>query len=200
MWDERYRSDDYVYGTQPNDFLKANAGAIQKGKVLSLAEGEGRNAVFLAKSGYEVTAVDSSSVGLEKAARLAKENDANIEFILADLNEYQIEPNHWDGIVSIFFPLKSEDRISLYRKVSEGLKTNGVFLLEAYTPEQIAFGTGGGDNIEFMQSRKTLENELIGLDFEHLLETERVVLEGKYHTGKASVLQAIARKKILEQR
>ena len=91
MWDERYRSDDYVYGTQPNDFLKANAGAIQKGKVLSLAEGEGRNAVFLAKSGYEVTAVDSSSVGLEKAARLAKENDTNIEFILADLNEYQID-------------------------------------------------------------------------------------------------------------
>ena len=105
MWDERYSSEAYAYGKNPNQFLEENYKVIPKGKVLSLAEGEGRNAVFLAKQGYIVTAVDSSQIGLEKARKLAEENEVSIELINADLADFDLGDHEWDGIVSIFCPL-----------------------------------------------------------------------------------------------
>lgn len=194
MWDERYNTEEYAYGTEPNDFLKMNVAAIPKGRVLSLAEGEGRNAVFLAKQGYSVTAVDSSSVGLDKAKKLAKENGVNIEFIYSDLADYEIGENQWDGIISIFCPLPTSLRKLVHKKVVRGLKPNGVFLLEAYTPKQLEYGTGGGNSVELMQSLDSLSSELRGLNFKHLLELERQVIEGIYHTGIAAVAQAIGTK------
>lgn len=191
MWDERYATEEYVYGAEPNDFLKINIDAIPKGRVLSLAEGEGRNAVFLAKQGYSVTAVDSSSVGLDKAKKLAKENGVNIEFIYSDLAEYDVGQSQWDGIISIFCPLPPSLRKPLHKKVVRGLKQNGVFLLEAYTPKQLEYGTGGGNSVELMQSLDSLSSELKGISFKHLLELERQVIEGVYHTGIAAVVQAI---------
>jgi 2-polyprenyl-3-methyl-5-hydroxy-6-metoxy-1,4-benzoquinol methylase len=194
MWDERYNTEEYAYGTEPNDFLKMNVAAIPKGRVLSLAEGEGRNAVFLAKQGYSVTAVDSSSVGLDKAKKLAKENGVNIEFIYSDLADYEIGENQWDGIISIFCPLPTSLRKLVHKKVVRGLKPNGVFLLEAYTPKQLEYGTGGGNSVELMQSLDSLSSELRGLNFKHLLELERQVIEGIYHTGIAAVAQVIGTK------
>lgn len=194
MWDERYNTEEYAYGTEPNDFLKMNIDAIPKGRVLSLAEGEGRNAVFLAKQGYSVTAVDSSSVGLDKAKKLAKENGVHIELIHSDLAEYEIGENQWDGIISIFCPLPTSLRKLIHKKVVCGLKQNGVFLLEAYTPKQLEYGTGGGNSVELMQSLDSLSSELKGLSFKHLLELERQVIEGIYHTGLAAVVQAIGTK------
>lgn len=192
MWDERYSAAGYAYGTSPNEFLKANVNSIPKGKVLSLAEGEGRNAVFLAKEGYSVTAVDASAVGLDKAKRLAEENEVVVQFIQADLADYVLGENEWDGIVSIFCPLPSSIRKQLYRKVEAALKRNGVFLLEAYTPDQLKHGTGGGNSLDVMQSKETLSIELAGLKFTHLRELEREVVEGTYHTGIGAVVQAIA--------
>ncbi len=194
MWDQRYSSDEYAYGTQANDFLKQYAHHIPKGKVLSLAEGEGRNAVFLAQQGYEVTAVDSSSVGIEKAKRLAERQGVEINFVHADVLEYEVGQEQWDGIISIFFPLAAPARKQLYKKVTSGLGNGGVFLLEAYTPKQLNYGTGGGDDIELMQSKSSLLEELPDLTIEHLVELERSVVEGQYHTGMASVVQVIAKK------
>ena len=196
MWDERYRAEEYAYGTTPNEFLVENVRCIPKGKVLSLAEGEGRNAVFLAKQGYSVTAVGSSLVGLNKARKLAGENDVVVEFIHADLADYDLGENKWDGIVSIFCPLPSSLRKDLYKKVIVGLKEGGVFLLEAYTPDQLKHGTGGGNSVDVMQSEESLRLELAGLRFKHLTELERNVIEGVYHTGIGSVVQAIATKEI----
>lgn len=196
MWDERYSAEGYAYGTTPNKFLEENCNCIPKGKVLSLAEGEGRNAVFLAKQGYSVTAVDASLVGLKKARRLAEENGVVVECIHADLADYDFGENTWDGIVSIFCPLPSSLRKELYKKVMTGLKRNGVFLLEAYTPNQLKYGTGGGKSVDSMQSKESLSRELAGLEFTHLTELEREVIEGMYHTGLGSVVQAIATKKI----
>jgi 2-polyprenyl-3-methyl-5-hydroxy-6-metoxy-1,4-benzoquinol methylase len=105
VWDERYSADEYVYGTSPNEFLVEKVSCIPKGKVLSLAEGEGRNAVFLAREGYSVTAVDASLVGLNKARELAEKNDVVVEFIHTDLADYDLGEDKWDGIVSIFCPL-----------------------------------------------------------------------------------------------
>ena len=192
MWDERYSTKEYAYGKDPNQFLEENYKSIPKGKVLSLAEGEGRNAVFLARQGYSVTAVDGSEVGLGKAAKLAEENGVEIELIHADLNEYDIGENKWDGIVSIFYPLPSALRKPLYKKVAAGLKPGGVFLLEAYRPEQLQYGTGGGDSADTMTSKESLLHDLAGLKFIHLIELERNVVEGIYHTGLAAVVQAIA--------
>lgn len=196
MWDERYSAEGYAYGTKPNRFLEENVSHIPKGKVLSLAEGEGRNAVFLAKQGYSVTAVDVSIVGLNKARKLAEENGVVVEFIHADLADYDLGENEWDGIVSIFCPLPSSLRKQLYKKVEAGLKRNGVFLLEAYTPEQLKHGTGGGNSADVMQSKESLRVELAGLKFKYLIELERDVIEGIYHTGIGSVVQAIASKEI----
>jgi SAM-dependent methyltransferase len=194
MWDERYSSEDYAYGTSPNEFLAENFAQIPMGRVLSLAEGEGRNAVFLAKQGYEVTAVDASRVGLEKARMLATANNVDVEFIHADLADFDLGEGRWEGIVSIFCPLPSSLRKQLYEKVKVALKVNGVFLLEAYTPDQLQHGTGGGNSIDVMQTTTSLSDELTGLKFSRLLELERDVREGIYHTGVGAVVQAIARK------
>jgi len=196
MWDERYSTDEYVYGTTPNQFLEANVGCLPKGKILSLAEGEGRNAVFLAKKGYLVTAVDASQVGLNKVSKLAEQHGVTVECIHADLADYGLGENTWDGIVSIFCPLPSALRKELYKKIMAGLKPNGTFLLEAYTPDQLKHGTGGGNSVDVMQSKETLRFELAGLEFKHLIELERNVVEGIYHSGIGAVVQAIATKKM----
>lgn len=194
MWDKRYGTEEYAYGKAPNNFLEENFHVIPKGKVLSLAEGEGRNAVFLAKQGYSVTAVDGSQVGLRKAQKLAEENGGAIELVHADLVDFDIGENRWDGIVSIFCPLPSALRKELHKKVVVGLKPNGVFLVEAYTPDQLKHGTGGGNSADTMTTKESLLLELEGLKFIHLIELERNVVEGIYHKGLGAVVQAIASK------
>lgn len=194
MWDERYNIEEYAYGTSPNEFLENNFSSIPKGKVLSLAEGEGRNAVFLAKQGYAVTAVDASQVGLNKAKKLAEANNVHIDFILADLGNFDLGVSQWEGIVSIFCPLPSSLRKDLYKNAILALKPGGVFLLESYTPDQLKHGTGGGNSANTMQTKNSLSAELAGLTFQHLLELERNVVEGIFHTGVGAVVQAIARK------
>ena len=101
-WDDRYQGDDYVYGTAANEFLSSQVDRLPTGRILCLAEGEGRNAVFLAEQGFIVTAVDQSSVGLDKARRLAAERGVEIQTVVADLADFRIESGAWDGIVSIF--------------------------------------------------------------------------------------------------
>lgn len=191
MWDERYSAEDYAYGTEPNTFLNANFARLPMGRVLSLAEGEGRNAVFLAQQGYEVTGVDGSQVGLAKAKALADSRGVAAHWVHADLADYDLGDNAWDGIVSIFCPLPPAIRQALYRKVLAALKPGGVFLLEAYTPAQIQHGTGGGKSVELMQTAASLRAELPGLEFVHLVELERDVVEGVFHTGLGAVVQAI---------
>ena len=196
MWDERYSTEEYAYGKNPNTFLEENYQVIPKGNVLCLAEGEGRNAVFLAKQGYSVAAVDGSQVGLQKAKKLAEEQGVSIEVIHADLADFDIGENKWEGIISIFCPLPSALRKALHKKVVAGLKPHGVYLVEAYTPDQLKHGTGGGKSADSMTTKESLRLELDGLTFRHLLELERDVVEGMYHTGLGAVVQAIASKEI----
>ncbi|MSM38982.1 MAG: methyltransferase domain-containing protein [Geobacter sp.] len=191
MWNERYSQPGYIYGTKPNDFLVSMSGAIPPGRVLCLAEGEGRNAVFLASCGYEVVAVDSSEVGLEKAQQLAVEQGVTITTVLADLRDYPIEPASWEGIVSIFCHLPRELRVPLHSAVVRGLKPGGVFILEGFTPQQLGRGTGGPPNVELLMSLADLRTELAGLKMVHACEIVREVVEGTYHTGLASVVQIV---------
>ena len=194
-WDERYRAAGYYYGAEPNDFLREHCGEIPRGgDVLCVAEGEGRNAVFLGAQGYAVMAVDQSAVGLRKAERLAALRGVRITTIQADLAEYRIEPDRWDGIVSIWCHLPRPLRTEVHRQVVTGLKPGGVLLLESYTPEQLRYGTGGPPTADRMVTLKELRLDLDGLEFIHAIERERVVTEGSGHTGLSAVVQLVARR------
>ena len=191
MWDQRYSEPDYAYGTEPNDFLRAMAARLPPGRLLSLGEGEGRNAVWLAEQGYAVTAVDSSAVGLGKARRLASERGVHLETCHADLAEFPIEPEAWDAVVSIFCHLPPALRRQVHRRVVQGLRPGGMLLLEAYTPRQLAFATGGPPLAEMTMDLIGLRTELTGLEFLFAEELEREVHEGRYHTGHGAVVQLL---------
>lgn len=192
VWDEEYSVDEYVYGTSPNDFLLNMTGKLKKGRVLCLAEGEGRNAVHLAMNGFVATAVDSSRVGLGKAERLAKYNSVEINIVHADLADYAIAENEWDSIISISCHLHPDLRKKVHKSIISGLTKGGTFLLEAYTPKQLEFGTGGPPSAEYMMDLVTLRDELSGLSIIHGMEMVRDVVEGINHTGKGSVVQVLA--------
>ncbi len=194
MWDQRYSGEDYVYGTQPNDFLVEQVEKLPVGKALCLAEGEGRNAVWLAEQGFEVTAMDASIIGLQKAQRLAQARGVNLTTVHADLADFDIGANRWDVIVSIFCHLPPALRRSVHRRCVQGLRPGGALLLEAYTPKQLAYKTGGPPTADLMMDVQSLRTELDGLEFLHLQECVRHVHEGEFHSGRGAVVQVLARK------
>lgn len=195
LWDERYSEPGYAYGSEPNDFLQQMSEGIGgEGYALCLAEGQGRNAVFLAEQGWEVTAVDESAVGLEKASELARQRGVAIHTIAADLADYPIEPYTWDLVVLIFAHLPPGLRRRVHAEVVDGLRPGGRVILEAYTPDQIGRGTGGPPEAAMMMTAELLREEFRGLEFLHLEERLRDVREGKYHTGEGAVVQMLARK------
>ena len=194
MWDARYGEPGFAYGTTPNDFLASAASFFQSGPILCLAAGEGRNAVWLARQGFEVTAVDSSSVGMEKAQQLAADHGVTIEAVVADLAQWDIGTARWGGIVAIFCHLPPPLRRQVHASVVRGLAPGGVLVLEAYTPAQLEHRTGGPPVAALLVGEEELRAELGGLRFERLEETVRPVHEGRFHHGDAAVVQAIAHK------
>ncbi len=196
MWNQRYSEAGFVYGTEPNDFLAATAERYlpPKGEILCLAEGEGRNAVFLARLGFRVTGVDSSAVGLEKAQGLAEQHGVDIRTVVADLGDFDLGVERWDGIVSIWCHTPSALRARLHRSAVAALRPGGVLLLESYTPKQLEYKTGGPPTAELMMTLAAVREELDGLEFVDAEEKLREVHEGKYHHGLSAVLQIVARK------
>lgn len=194
MWNERYSAEAYAFGTQPNDFLASMLDRLPKGKALCLAEGEGRNAVWLAEHGWDVTAVDVAEVGLAKAQQLAAERDVSINTIHADLADFEIGAKQWDLIVSVFCHLPLALRQRVHAACVSGLNSGGAVLLEAYTPLQLEYKTGGPPVVDLMMTAEALEQEFDGLRFEHLNECVRDVTEGQYHTGDGAVVQMFATK------
>jgi hypothetical protein len=194
FWNDRYAAADHVYGEEPNAFVAEVAAHIPAGPVLCLAEGEGRNAVHLAKSGHLVTAVDQSEVGLAKARRLAAAHGVEITAVTADLGGYDIAPAAWAGIIATFAHLPPAVRRRIHRSVVAGLMPGGVFILEAYTPAQLAFDTGGPKAPELLMTLAGLREELSGLEFQIARELERDVIEGTGHTGRGAVVQVLARR------
>jgi SAM-dependent methyltransferase len=194
MWNERYSEAGYAYGTAPNDFLVEQTHDVQDKDVLCLAEGEGRNAVYLAGRGARVTAVDASAVGLQKAAELAASQHVSIRTVLSDLADYKLPDASFDAIVSIWCHLPPLLRGALHGQIVEGLRPEGLVILEAYTPRQLELGTGGPPVAEMMMTLSGLREELQGLEFIVARECEREIHEGKYHEGQSHVVQVVARK------
>lgn len=195
QWDERYAADEFVYGIEPNDFLRSEYGRIPTGSnVLCLADGEGRNGVFLAQQGLHVTSVDMSSVGLEKAQRLAASRNVKITTVHADLGEYDLGEQKWDAIVSIFCHTPADVREYIHASVHRALRPGGVFILEAYTPEQPNNKTGGPPAAmsDRLMTADGLIRELVQMNVILCRETEREIHEGTLHNGHSSVVQCIA--------
>ena len=198
MWDQRYSEAGYAYGTGPNDFVREQAHRIPAGgKVLCLAAGEGRNAVFLAEKGFDVTAVDLSSVGLGKAQTLADERGVSIRTIRADLATFDLGTDRWDGITSVFAHVPVPIRERLHGSVASALRSGGCLILEAYTPKHPSMPGRGGppaERPEMFMSLEMLERELVNLTFEVGQEVERDINEGRYHSGHSAVVQVVGRR------
>ena len=191
-WDERYSGDGWLFGTEPNDFLREQAHRIPEGRVLCLGEGEGRNSVFLAELGLEVVGVDQSQVGLDKAQALAQERGVFVETVMSDIEDFDLTEGEWEGIVSIFFHLPPELRKQVHAAVVRGLAPGGILILEAYTPRQLELKTGGPPSREKLMTLNLLREELGGLEFLIGREVERDVWEGELHRGVGSVVQVVA--------
>ena len=192
MWESRYLADDYIYGTEPNEFLLASVHGLDPGDALCLADGEGRNGVYLATLGYTVTSVDLTQAGMAKAARLAAENDVELTTVVADLAGFDLGSDRWDLIVSIFAHTPPPVRARVHGAISAALRPGGVFVLEAYTPDQIGRGTGGPPVRELTMTLAGLRAELAGLHIDHGCELLRPVHEGPGHSGEGAAVQIIA--------
>ena len=196
QWEQRFGGDDYLYGTEPNEFLRAHAAEVPPGPVLCLAEGEGRNAVFLAGQGFEVSSIDLTAAGVEKTLRLAAARGVEVAARQGDLADVDLGTGAWAGIVSIFAHVPPAVRVELHRRVVDALAPGGVLLLEAYTADQVGRGTGGPPTAELTMSLDGLVQELHGLDVEVGRELVRDVVEGAGHTGPGAVVQVVARKPV----
>ena len=199
MWDDRYASDEYRFGTKPNRFLIECVSRLypgiqagyHTGRVLSLGEGEGRNAVYLAGLGFDVTAIDQSVVGLAKAQRLAAQRGVSITTITADLNEYVIQPAAWDLVIDFFCHMPAPDRSLLHRRVIEGLKPGGAYILEIFTPAQLELATGGPKTRDLVMTLEDARRELAGLNLRVARELTRPRDEDDPSTPLLAVLQVL---------
>ncbi|MEN9700571.1 MAG: hypothetical protein RLZZ301_1769 [Bacteroidota bacterium] len=192
IWNERYNQDTFAYGQEPNDFLKAQQ--IGSGlSVLCLAEGEGRNGVYLAGLSNSVTCIDYSEAGLEKTKVLAQTKGVNVHCICADLGEYRLGDQQWDLIVGIFAHFPKSVKAQLFPQLLNALKPGGKILMEVYDQEQVRFGTGGPQQPEFLYSVEELQ-DLLSQGYQHLTieKVYREVHEGTYHNGASATLQVRA--------
>ncbi len=196
FWNQRYSGGDLAYGQAPNAFLARMADRLPKiGTALDIGAGEGRNALFLASLGLDVLAVDQSQVGMHKAQRLAQERGARLRAQAIDLRDFHAEPGSFDVISSIFVHLPTALRAAVHGRLAEWLRPGGVFVLEAYAPDQIGRNTGGPKDPALLAPLEVIVGELVGLEIEHRAALLRDVSEGQFHTGEASVVQVCARKK-----
>lgn len=194
FWEERYREAQFAYGTEPNDFLRSIA--IGEGlKVLCLAEGEGRNGVYLAGLGNDVTCIDYSEEGLKKTRQLASQNGVEVSCICADLGEMNLAENSWDVVIGIFAHFPSRVKQHIWPQIYASLKPGGMLILEVYDQEQLRFGTGGPQQPDLLYSKEELE-QLLGNQFDqlHIEKVYREVHEGTYHNGASATLQVLATK------
>lgn len=196
MWNERYSTSEFAYGTEPNDFLREQVKALDLsgGKALCLAEGEGRNAVYLAQCGYSVTAVDFSEQGLLKARQLAEKKEVEIETICADLACYKSRAEQFDVVVMIFAHTPPAVRAHALEQARHALRSKGVFILEGYGVDQIGRGTGGPPEASLMFDQAELERVFSKDTVVLNHQTERDIREGRYHTGMGVVVQCVVRK------
>lgn len=196
VWDERYAGEAYHFGTEPNAFLRSQVEHLRSGmSCLAVADGEGRNGVWLAEQGLHVRSVDSSTVALDKAKRLARQRGVDVRFELADLASWEWGKDRYDVVVGIFIQFAPPGlRGRMFDQIKRSLKPGGLLLLQGYTPRQLEFKTGGPSQAENLYTEAMLRAAFADMILVHLDEHDDVIEEGVGHSGKSALIDLVARK------
>jgi cyclopropane fatty-acyl-phospholipid synthase-like methyltransferase len=196
IWDQRYSGEDYHFGTEPNAFLASQRHSLKPGmRCLAVADGEGRNGVWLAQQGLAVLSVDSSPVALDKAQKLAAERGAKVDFELADLLQWQWPEAEYDIVVGIFIQfVPAPQRAAMFAGMKRALKPGGLLLLQGYTPRQLEYRTGGPSQAESLYTEALLRELFADMEIVHLAEYDSHIAEGAGHHGMSALIDLVARK------
>lgn len=200
MWEERYKEPEFVYGKKPNVFFKKWLQKLEPGSLLMPADGEGRNGVFAAQLGWEVTSFDLSTEGKLKALELAKKQLVSINYVVGDLEQLQFEKESFDGIGLIYAHFAGEKKSTLHKKLNEYIKPGGFIIFEAFSKKHLHFNeldpkVGGPRDIDMLFSTSEIKADFKNYDIVLLEEKEIILKEGKYHIGKGSVIRFVGKKK-----
>lgn len=200
FWDERYSRDEFIYGEQPNEYLKQKLAQLAPGKALFAAEGEGRNAVFAAKSGWIVSAFDQSEAGKTKAKLLAKKNGVEIDYVISDIEDIIYTENSFDALVLIFAHFHSDLRNIYHQKLSKYLNKGGILILEAFSKkhsdnQKANVRAGGPQDVRMLYDLEDLKADFDNFVFVEVAEAVAELNEGNHHVGKADVIRILAIKK-----
>src|SRR5579883_1053339 len=195
-WNERFSAPGYLFGTEPNAFLKGEAHRLKRGATaLSIADGEGRNGVFLASLGLDVLAVDFSAVALAKSRELAARRGVNLRTEQVDLLRWTWPTAAFDVVVAIFIQFASEaERPPLFAGIKQALRPGGLLLMQGYRPEQLAYGTGGPKELGNLYTRALLETSFADFAELSIREHDDVVQEGSGHDGMSALIDLVGRK------
>jgi len=194
FWDSRYNTEEYAYGTQPNVYFKTFIDSHTPGRILLPGEGEGRNAVYAALKGWDVSAVDQSAIGQKKALHLAKMAGVTINYRVEDVHDLRGSEDAFDAIALVFLHLPPEVRTSIHQKLIQMLKSGGWFLLEAFHKDQLGRNTGGPPVPEMLYDKETLLLDFKELKIMEIYEKLTEYDEGPYHQGEAAVIRMLASK------
>jgi len=194
FWNARYATDDYIFGTAPNVFLASQAAHLKAGqRVLSIADGEGRNGVWLAEQGLAVHAIDFSPAALDKAAKLAAARGVTLEIEQVDVLAWSWPEAAYDGVVAIFIQfVPPPGREQIIEGIRRTLKPGGTLILQGYTPKQVEFATGGPSNPANLYTEADLRNWFGGWNIVHLNEHDSVISEGAHHHGLSALIDLVA--------
>lgn len=199
FWNKRFDTPDYIFGRAPNEYLQNQAERyLKKGNtVLCVADGEGRNSVWLAKQGMQVDAFDLSEIALKKAVALATEEVAQVQFTLASSDTWNWQPNQYDAVVGIFIQFADPVmRTRLFAQMASTLKPGGFLIIQGYTPKQLEFKTGGPSIVEHLYTEDMIFTLIGDLEPVDLCLYEKELSEGPKHTGMSALLGLVARKPV----
>jgi SAM-dependent methyltransferase len=195
-WDTRFAGEGYHFGTEPNVFLASQERLLRPGmSALCVADGEGRNSVWLARHGVRVTAFDISPVGVEKARRLAREAGVTVDYSIADINAWNWDGAQYDLVAVIFIQfLAPAERARAFEGIARAIAPGGVLVMQGYRPRQVEYGTGGPPNPENLYTEALLREAFANLEILHLVEHDDVLDEGPRHHGMSALIDLVARK------
>ena len=196
VWNERYKQDEYHFGTEPNAFLLSQVVRLKPGmSCLAVADGEGRNGVWLAEQGLQVLSVDNSSVAIAKARALAKLRNVNMGVELVDLALWDWPEAEFDVVVGIFIQFAAPElRSQLFANIKRCLKPGGMLILQGYTPRQLEYRTGGPSQIENLYTETMLREAFFDMEILYLHEHDDIINEGAGHSGMSALIDLVARK------
>ena len=194
FWDDRFATENYVYGVKPNDYIAKKLSELNPGTVLFPAEGEGRNAIYAAQLGWHVYAFDISRVAMQKAKQLAERNNVSINYQLAGFATYQPPVTDLDVVVLCFTHQPEKQRKAFHSKVIQWVKPGGIIFIEAYAKEQINNYSGGPKEMDMLYSKEILKDDFNSCQSVSVIEEEIHLQEGSFHNGKANMVRAIIRK------